>query len=88
MKIANIKPRVEKKAAKPKNDLTAYDACVFMHTALRKCCDSKATSAAYNLVHVIGHLNLPEALNPWVASSAFSKIRKSLERSSTRNCAA
>jgi hypothetical protein len=44
------KPKAEKKA---KSKLEWEDACMLMHTALRKCCDSKITSAAYNLIHLI-----------------------------------
>lgn len=46
--------------------LTPVDACMVMHTALRKCCDSKITSAVYNLVHLICAMNIkPEQLDPW-----------------------
>ncbi len=43
--------------------LTGADACVCMHTALRKCCDSKITSAAYNLIHMINFK--PDKFDPW-----------------------
>lgn len=39
------------------------DACVFMHTALRKACDSKITSCVYNLVHLIDIK--PKKFDPW-----------------------
>ena len=39
------------------------DVCVSLHTALRKCCDSKATTAAYNLIHLIQ--DKPGHVNPW-----------------------
>jgi hypothetical protein len=50
---------------KPKENppLEGNDACVLMHTALRKACDSKITSAAYNLIHTI-HIE-PEKWDPW-----------------------
>jgi len=41
-----------------------YDACSFMHTALRKCCDSPATSAVYNLVWFMTPMR--EEFNPWI----------------------
>lgn len=40
------------------------EACVRMHTALRKICDSKITSAAYNLVHLIADRQ-PAEVNGW-----------------------
>jgi hypothetical protein len=43
--------------------LDGTDACQLMHTALRKACDSKITSAASNLIHII-HIT-PEKWNPW-----------------------
>ncbi len=46
-----------------KNDIEGIDACVCMHTALRKCCDSKITSAAYNLIHIIDIR--PEKFDAW-----------------------
>jgi hypothetical protein len=51
---------------KPKEDppLDSSDACMLMHTALRKACDSKITSAAYNLIHLI-ELK-PDRYNPWL----------------------
>lgn len=37
-----------------------------IHTALRKMCDSKATTAAYNFIHLIGRvISLPEEFDPW-----------------------
>lgn len=51
---------------KQKVEMSAEDACVCMHTALRKCCDSKITSAAYNLIHVLCNLNIqPKRYDPW-----------------------
>jgi hypothetical protein len=50
---------------KPK--MTGADACVAMHTALRKCCDSPITSVAYNLIHMIGDAEIkPRSLDPWL----------------------
>jgi hypothetical protein len=46
-----------------KTKLDYADVCSLMHTALRKCCDSKITSAAYNLVHTIDIK--PEMWDPW-----------------------
>jgi hypothetical protein len=51
--------------------LTATDACVAMHTALRKQCDSAITSAAYNLIHIICDLDLPEDVDPWRLLGGF-----------------
>jgi hypothetical protein len=48
-------------AGKPKLALDGPDVCACMHTALRKCCDSPITSAAYNLIYLI---DLPE-FDPW-----------------------
>lgn len=45
--------------------LRGLDACIAMHTALRKCCDGPATSAAYNLIHLFGGLSYDEAVCPW-----------------------
>lgn len=39
------------------------DACVMMHAALRKVCDSKITSSVYNMVHLIGVK--PDEFDPW-----------------------
>lgn len=36
-----------------KQEMSGNDACIAMHAALRKCCDSPQTSALYNIVHVI-----------------------------------
>jgi hypothetical protein len=47
---------------KPKTEMTGGDACLNMHVALRKLCDSPATSCLYNLVHI---LELPEKHNAW-----------------------
>lgn len=46
-----------------KEKIEGQDACVMMHTALRKCCDSKITTAAYNLIHIIDVE--PASLNAW-----------------------
>jgi hypothetical protein len=43
--------------------ITGGDACVCMHTALRKACDSKITSAVYNLVHLVDVE--PAKYDPW-----------------------
>lgn len=40
------------------------DACMLVHSALRKVCYSPATSAAYNVIHLINVK--PRALDPWV----------------------
>ena len=49
--------------ATKKRALEAEDACGLMHTALRKCCDSKITSAAYHLIQMISIK--PELWDPW-----------------------
>jgi len=41
------------------------DVCVAIHTAMRKLCDSKITSAAYNLIHLICQANLKAKYSPW-----------------------
>lgn len=48
--------------------LDGSDVCVSIHTALRKCCDSKTTTAAYNLIHLItgAEESLVNYLNPWL----------------------
>jgi hypothetical protein len=46
-----------------KQEMTGSDACLMMHTALRKCCDSKITSCVYNLVHLIDVK--PAKFDPW-----------------------
>ena len=43
--------------------LEGNDACMLMHTALRKLCDSKITSAAYNLVYLVDVE--PHKFDPW-----------------------
>ena len=43
--------------------MSGSDACVAMHAALRKCCDSPITSLVYNLVHVIDVT--PAKFDPW-----------------------
>lgn len=46
--------------------LTADDACLLFHTALRKAVDSPASSAAYSLIHIICRLKVyPKKLHPW-----------------------
>jgi hypothetical protein len=58
-------PAMAKRGEKTKKQqLAPNDACVCMHTALRKCCDSRITSAAYNLIHLI-HIE-PSKWNAWV----------------------
>ena len=42
--------------------MTGLDACLSMHTALRKVCDSPQTSALYNLIHL---LDYPPHFHPW-----------------------
>lgn len=49
----------------PRSDLDGSDVCVAIHTALRKVCGSKITSAAYNLIHLIVTPPRLEKLNPW-----------------------
>ncbi len=44
--------------------MNGSDACLLMHTALRKCCDSSATSALYNLVHLCKVQ--PNKFSPWL----------------------
>lgn len=46
-------------------DIRGNDVCMCLHTALRKCCDSRITTAAYNLVHLICDSQLPEEYDPW-----------------------
>ncbi len=46
-----------------RREMTGGDACLMMHTALRKCCDSKITSCLYNLVHLVDIR--PEKFDPW-----------------------
>jgi hypothetical protein len=41
------------------------DVCVAVHTAMRKLCDSKITSAAYNLIHLICAAKLKAKHSPW-----------------------
>ena len=43
--------------------MTGGNACISMHTALRKVCDSHITSAAYNFITLIDVK--PIALDPW-----------------------
>jgi len=47
-------------------NIEGNDACVMMHTALRKCCDSKITSAAYNVIHLLCEMDFkPYKFHPW-----------------------
>lgn len=47
--------------------LAREDACRMMHTALRKACDSKATSIAYNVISIVCALAIkPRSLDPWL----------------------
>lgn len=48
-----------------KQKIGGNDACVLMHTALRKLADSPATSAFYNAVQILPEIK-PRALNPWL----------------------
>jgi hypothetical protein len=48
---------------KTKTKMTGGEACGLMHTALRKICDSKATTAMYNVVHLICDARVP--LSAW-----------------------
>lgn len=41
------------------------EACALIHTALRKCCDSKITSAAYNVIRMIETPRHLDRVNPW-----------------------
>lgn len=43
--------------------LEGNDACMLMHTALRKACDSKITSSVYNMIHLVDIK--PEKYDPW-----------------------
>src|SRR5512135_587904 len=55
-----------KSEAKSKSQIAGNDACVYMHTALRKVCDSPMTTAAYNLIHLLCSLEFhPNRLDPW-----------------------
>lgn len=47
----------------PREKIDGGDACVMMHTALRKCCDSHITTAAYNLIHLLDVK--PAEVDPW-----------------------
>ena len=47
-------------------ELDGNDVCVCLHTALRKYCDSKITSAAYNLIQMICNMKkLKPKANAW-----------------------
>ena len=48
---------------KTREPITGSDACVMMHTALRKVCDSKITSSVYNMIHLIDVK--PERFDTW-----------------------
>lgn len=48
-----------------KEPLEGFDVCMYLHTALRKSCDSSITSAAYNLIHMIDFQ--PRKFDPWWA---------------------
>ncbi len=51
---------------KKREPLEGNDACIAMHTALRKCCDSPITSAAYNLVHLVCGMDFgSDEQDPW-----------------------
>ena|SRR5271170_3745045 len=52
-----------KKKKEAKEAIEGNDACMLMHTALRKCCDSKITSSVYNMVHLVDVK--PDKFNPW-----------------------
>ena len=46
--------------------LGGNDACVALHAALRKVCDSEATTVLYQIVHLVCALRIrPESLDPW-----------------------
>lgn len=58
-----MKSKTAKKELPP---MVGSDACVCMHTALRKRADSSITSAAYNLIHVICDTGIkPTKFDPW-----------------------
>lgn len=44
--------------------ITGRDASLMMHAALRKCCDSKISSALYNFIYLQD--NLSNELHPWI----------------------
>lgn len=51
---------------KERAPIEGNDVCVMVHTALRKCCDSPITSAAYNLIHLICGMTFePDEFDPW-----------------------
>lgn len=54
---------------KKKEPMTGNDACMLMHTAMRKCCDSHITSLLYNAVHLCDVK--PQEQSPW---SFFGKL--------------
>lgn len=47
----------------PMPKMEGADACMLMHTALRKLCDSHITSALYNFIHMLEVK--PAELDPW-----------------------
>lgn len=49
--------------SKPESKLEGNDACMLMHTALRKSCDTKITSCLYNLIHLVDIK--PHKFDPW-----------------------
>jgi hypothetical protein len=55
-----------KSKSETKQQIAGNDACVYMHTALRKVCDSPMTTAAYNLIHMLCAMEFhPSRLDPW-----------------------
>lgn len=63
-----------KKQQKHPQKLEASDACMLMHTALRKVCDSPITSATYNLIHLLSALpkeDVPVRFDPWLIFGAL-----------------
>ena len=54
---------------KPKSHapMSAADACMAMHTALRKLADSPTSSNAYQVISMVSELTItPRALHPWL----------------------
>lgn len=64
--LAEKDRKMAKAAKKEEAKMSGADACVLMHTALRKSCDSPITSAAYNLIHMIEEPHIPREHNPWI----------------------
>jgi len=50
---------------------TSADVCLLTHAALRKHADSKITSLAYNLIHLICSARILEAQDPWLMYGAL-----------------